>query len=242
MKPVIGITCAEENGADRYFLARAYTEAVASAGGIPLLLPALCQQDCSLILAKTDGLILSGGPDVDPYFFGEEPEPGLAEITPDRDCFEITLTRLALEKGIPVFAICRGIQVLNVAAGGTVVQDISVEIHKPVKHSQQAPRWYPTHRVDLVPGTKLSSILNTPSIRVNSFHHQAVRAPAPGFLVTARSVDGVIEAIESTNHSFALGVQWHPECMTAKDIHARLLFAAFIAACKTNQPDKMTNK
>lgn len=232
MQPVIGITCSFDQHLERYCLAQEYVRSVEAAGGIPVALPAL--KNISLVprhLAWVDGLLLSGGADVDPAFFNEEPWPWTGEITPERDWYEIELVSRALAGSMPILAICRGMQVLNIAAGGSIHQDIGRGIRKTLKHSQQAPRWYPTHRVDIEPGTKLAAVFQTESLRVNSFHHQAVKNPAPGFTVAARSSDGVIEAIEATGEGFALGVQFHPECMWERDIKFLELFKALVKAC-----------
>ncbi len=232
LKPLIGITCSQDTASDRFYLPRYYARAVEMAGGIPLLLSPVSAKSCTRLLGIVQGILLSGGVDVDPIFFGEEPHPQLGEITPERDGFEIGLVRLALKRNVPIFGICRGAQVLNIAAGGTVLQHIPAEIKDPLKHSQDAPRWYATHNVSVVCDTILSTIAEQGMLRVNSFHHQAVKNVAVGFKTSARSSDGVIEAIESTRNKFAVGVQWHPECMIEHDPLAVKLFTVFIDACK----------
>jgi len=231
MQPVIGITCSLDQNTDRSQLAQYYVRAVEAAGGIPVALPTL--KNLSLIPGQLDmikGLLLSGGVDVDPGFFAEEPRPWTGEITPERDWYELELVRQALERKKPVLAICRGIQILNIAAGGSIHQDISRGIRNPLKHSQQAPRWYPTHRIDLVPGTRPAAIFKAETLRVNSFHHQAIKNLAPGFTVAARSDDGVIEAIERPDGVFTVGVQFHPECMWERDTTFLGLFRALVEA------------
>lgn len=238
MQPIIGITCSLDQNTDRSYLAQYYVRAVEAAGGVPVALPVL--KNLALVsqhLSGINGLLLSGGVDVDPQFFGEEPQPWMGEITPERDWYELELVSRALERKTPMLAICRGMQVLNIAAGGSIHQDICRGVRNPLKHSQQAPRWYPSHRLDIVPGTRLAVILQAASLRVNSFHHQAVKLPAPGFAVAARSSDGVIEAIEHTAAVFALGVQFHPECMWERDKTFLGLFRALVeAAGKANNP------
>lgn len=231
MQPVIGITCSLDQNGERSYLAQNYVRAIEAAGGVPVALPAL--KNISTVtchLAKLDGLLLSGGVDVDPVFFQEEPIPSMGEITPERDWYEIELVTQALERKIPIFAICRGIQILNIAAGGSVHQDIVRGINNPLKHNQQAPRWYPTHQVDLVCGTRLRKIMQVESLRVNSLHHQAVKNVATGFAVSARSSDGVIEAIERIGDVFTVGVQFHPECMWERDPKFLELFRALVRA------------
>ncbi|MBU7008424.1 gamma-glutamyl-gamma-aminobutyrate hydrolase family protein [Phosphitispora fastidiosa] len=240
MKPLIGISCSYNHMDGRFFLPEAYVEAVIKAQGIPLILPGSGSiKAVAPFFRAVRGLVLTGGGDVDPGFFDEEPLPGLGEVTPERDRFEIMLVRAAMQRRIPILGICRGIQILNVACGGSVIQHIPAEIGKPLKHSQSAPRWHSTHKVSIAKGSRLAEILKCNSTRVNSFHHQAVRSPAPGFEVTARSSDGVIEAIEHRESPFVIGVQWHPECMAPKDRHARLLIGAFTeAASRTDQSRK----
>ncbi|MFZ5649639.1 MAG: gamma-glutamyl-gamma-aminobutyrate hydrolase family protein [Bacillota bacterium] len=215
MKPFIGITCAWDEEKGRYFLAEAYVRAVEAGGGIPLPL-AYTPDDYSVkrLTGIIGGLVLSGGTDVDPVFFGEDPIPGGGELCPHRDQFELSATRAALASGMPVLGICRGMQVLNIAAGGDIYQDIASQAGGGgVKHCQQAPRWHPTHDIVIREGTVLASILGAGRVRVNSFHHQAVRNVAPGFTVSAGSADGVAEAIEAPDHLFTVGVQCHPEAM-----------------------------
>lgn len=229
--PLIGITCPEDETAGRLYLPHAYWRAVAAAGGTPVLLPPAGAAVDNLA-ERLDGLLLSGGGDPDPWHFGEEPRPGLGAVTPERDRFELELTRLALARGMPVLGICRGMQVLNVASGGTLLQDIPEGVPAPLKHSQNAPRWYPTHGVEIRPGTLLARILGTTGLRVNSFHHQAVRDTAPGLTVSAVAPDGVIEGLEAPGPAFVLGVQWHPEAMWEKEPVQHTLFTAFVDAAR----------
>lgn len=215
MKPFIGITCSWNEEKGQYYLGSLYAEAVEAGGGIPIpLVYSRSEDDLKRICTAVNGLVLSGGGDVDPVFFGEDPIPAGGEICPGRDEFEISLARQALAANIPVLGICRGMQVLNIAAGGDIYQDIATQLgERMIQHNQLAPRWHPTHEIAVAGGTVLSSIFGPGVIRVNSFHHQAVRNPAPGFVISARSPDGVAEAIESRNFSFALGVQCHPEAL-----------------------------
>lgn len=231
MRPLIGISCSYDLQEGRFFLAEAYVNAITGAGGVPVILPSLEGiGNVNILIQNIKGLLLAGGGDVDPAHFNEEPSPKLGEITPARDKFEIVIAKAALRKKIPILGICRGIQVLNIACGGTVIQHIPAEIKKPLKHSQKAPRWYPTHKVFLEKTSLLFSICETEYLNVNSYHHQAVRDPAPGFKVTGVSSDGIIEAVENPKYPFVIGVQWHPECMTGKDGMSRKLFKAFVNA------------
>ncbi len=219
MKPVIGITCAYEWVTRRFRLGGAYVEAVTRSGGLPIILPSISPGDVDEVLDLIDGLMLSGGVDIDPYLYGEKPIPGMGKIDPNRDAFELALTRRAIERGIPILAICRGIQTLNVAAGGTLYQDILSQIPNAIKHrwhtseGLEVPPDYPTHRVKVKVGSRLHRIFGKEVLAVNSFHHQAVKDVAEGFEATAWADDGVIEAIEYTGECFILGVQWHPELM-----------------------------
>ncbi|HHX94923.1 MAG TPA: gamma-glutamyl-gamma-aminobutyrate hydrolase family protein [Clostridia bacterium] len=230
MVPVIGITCHHDYSSNKLTVSKGYIHAVERCGGLPLLLPDVVSTDNVLgHCAVIDGLVLAGGVDVDPKFFGEQPT-GTGEITPERDSYEITLVREFLTKDKPVLAICRGLQVLNICAGGDIYQDVNSQIERVIKHMQQAPKWYPTHNVSLKRGSKLQKIMGKFSTYVNSFHHQAPRRIAPGFEATAWAEDGIIEAIESTNHSFVLGVQWHPEQMFFQSSDQQALLRAFIRA------------
>lgn len=232
MIPVIGITGSYDRDSGRTFLSRYYIQAVEAAGGLPLVIPPiLSEAHADKILSFIDGLLLSGGVDVDPLIFGEEPLPAMGDICPRRDQLELSLTRRALAMDMPIFGICRGVQVLNIAAGGGVIQDIGSAIQGAFKHDQLAPRWYGTHTVHTMPGSKLASVLGG-AIVVNTFHHQAVGRVAEDFEMTAWSLDGVVEGIESKKHRFAVGVQCHPECMWDQNPRILALFQAFIEACK----------
>ena len=236
MKPLIGITCGYDNEMERVLLTQFYSRGVLASGGVPLLLPPVSgegigERYCELL----DGLILSGGGDVDPEYFGEEPISGSGEITPERDAFEIALVQKWLEGGKPLLAICRGMQVLNIAAGGDIYQDIKTQGKDLIKHIQEAPKWYASHKLYLEDGTLLSKIFPEKSIKVNSFHHQAVRRLAPGFNCAARSSDGLIEAIEFSSKVFVLGVQWHPECMWERDEKQLKLFQQLVRVSSSKE-------
>lgn len=228
MRPIIGITCGIEEQANRFFSGRDYVRAVYMAGGNPVLLPP-GDSDLSGLAGVLNGLLLSGGGDIDPLLFGEEPLPGIGEVSPERDEFELKLARLAMDRGIPILGICRGMQVLNVAAGGTVCQDLNLKIKKPLKHIQQAPRWYPTHSIEIESGTLAAQIFGDGVLRVNSFHHQLVGDLAPGFMISARALDGVEEIIECKDREkYIMGVQFHPENMYRRNSLFLELFYYFI--------------
>ncbi|WP_018662261.1 gamma-glutamyl-gamma-aminobutyrate hydrolase family protein [Heyndrickxia acidiproducens] len=233
MKPIIGITCCTDRNL-KHYIADAYLSAIRFAGGVPVILPAGSERDLPLLWPKIDGILLTGGGDIDPFLFGEEPERHLGEIEPGRDPFEIFLCRQALLDDMPVLAICRGMQILNVAAGGDMYQDIYSQFqHKVLQHTQQAARSHLSHTAAVTPGSLLHRLAGQSVVKVNSFHHQAVRKVAEPFETAARASDGVIEAIESRTHRFMLGVQWHPEALLAsEDQLSRKIFQTFIESCK----------
>jgi len=227
IRPVIGITCSWDNENQRHFLGSLYCEAVRVAGGLPVLLSNYeKEEEIAGLLGIIDGLLLSGGKDVDPFYFGEEAIPECGEITPLRDSFEIKLAKMAIKNQVPVLGICRGTQVLNISCGGTIYQDLNTQLTGCLKHYQQAPGWAATHKINIEKGTLLESIFQVPEIRVNSYHHQAVHDVAPGFIICAKSSDGVVEAIEGASGSFVLGLQCHPEEMWEKDFRFLKLFQA----------------
>ena len=215
-RPVVGIT---GNFGDKGCeLAEGYYASVLAAGAVPVVIPPFEDRDAlAATLETVDGLLLSGGGDLNPLFLGEEPVPELHGINARRDLAELLLTRLAYDRQIPILGICRGIQVLAAALGGSVCQDIgnrTTEGRPPVKHDQQLDRACASHTVRITGDSLiLRPLLGTETIPVNSFHHQAVRNPGPHLRVCATAADGVIEAVESAEHKSMLGVQWHPECM-----------------------------
>ena len=241
-RPVIGITCQLDpaegvrgpkrmNGTHR--LPDDYVHSVWQAGGTPLLLPTATDPEAAqAYAAAVDGIIFSGGGDIAAHLLGEEPAQGLGRVDPLRDVFELSLCELALEQDIPTLGICKGAQVLNVAAGGSIIQDIAAVVPKPIQHSQQAPVWLGVHTIQVESGSLLAKAFGSESFRVNSFHHQSVCDVPPPFRATSHSVDGVIEGIESGEHRFAVGVQWHPESMRESLEEARRLFQALVEAAR----------
>lgn len=187
-----------------------YSEAVTQFGGLPLMTPNLEPELAEAYLANAEGLLLTGGVDVDPHFFGEEPHPFLGLIDLPRDHFEMALYRAARARGVPVLGVCRGHQLVNVAAGGTLHQHLPA-LSNTVQHEQIDITGVPSHGVVLEPTSALAQAFGQERVRTNSYHHQAVAEAGQGLRVVGRSADGVAEAIENTDGSFVLGVQWHPE-------------------------------
>ena len=213
-KPVIGITTGFSNST--YTLRYTYIESVKQAGGIPFILPFIDNaQDAKDFVARIDALIVSGGADVDPFEYGEEPERALGSVDPDRDRAELLFIEAAKNAGKPILGICRGHQIVNVAFGGTLIQDIGSGVRGSIKHGQSQPGKFPSHSISIEKDSHLYSLLKVDSTKVNSFHHQAVKDVAPGFRVVARAKDGVVEAIEGFPTYDVNGVQWHPEYFVA---------------------------
>lgn len=242
-RPVIGIstnlmTIAEGpfTNLQRLAVNRGYTDSIEKAGGIPLLLPILSDRKAvDQMLGIVDALLFTGGQDVHPSYYSEEPHALLGETAKERDEHEIYLMQKVHSKNKPILAICRGLQLLNVAFGGTLYQDISqCSGSKPI-HSQESEPHAGTHHVSLMPDTKLHTIFGKLSICINSFHHQAIRHLAPTFAVSATSEDGLIEGISKEDAHWVVGVQWHPETMTEAQPEMRKLFEAFVLAASARR-------
>ena len=195
-----------------------------------MLLPAtLDEADQAAYLATVDGILLPGGEDVDPRFQNEDPHPRLDLVNPLRDAFEIAMVKKAAAMARPVLGICRGIQVLAIALGGRIHQDLQGIQH--IQHSQKAPRWAPSHKVELHQNSRVAAWLDMGSVYTNSFHHQAVRDLPDGFIISGWTSDGVVEAIEHED-ACLVGVQWHPEEMSHCDASAERLFKKFVQELK----------
>ena len=182
--------------------------------------------------SRLDALLLTGGGDVDPDRYGQAPHPTVYEVSAARDDLELHLTRRALEASVPLLAICRGIQVLNVALGGTLVQDVASTAGPLIQHSQKDKRHVPTHPVKVQTGSRLAEILGSTALDVNSLHHQSIDRPGNGLHVVAHAPDGVAEGAEVPAHPFAVAVQWHPEELVGHDAAARNLFDALVDAAR----------
>ena len=213
---------------------RAYFEAIEGAGAVPLPLPLIADLDRVRVLyERCDAVCLPGGPDVHPEVYGEEVREDCALDEPqhDLDSVEMAVTRWATAEDLPVLAVCRGVQVLNVALGGTLWQDLNTQAVTARMHRQE-PRDSIAHSVEVVPGTLLHRVVDADRIDVNSLHHQAVRELGEGLVIGGRSDDGVVEAVELPDRRFLLGVQWHPEELVGAHASARRLFDALVAAAR----------
>ncbi|MFN8377650.1 MAG: gamma-glutamyl-gamma-aminobutyrate hydrolase family protein [Anaerolineae bacterium] len=236
-RPLIGITAASfiVKGKPYHRGYAPNSGAIAAAGGLPVYVPPGLDDDVLRDLySRLDGLLLPGGPDVRPDRYGQAQHPMTQVIDDPRDTLEITLAQWAFEDDVPVFGICRGHQVLNVALGGTLVQDIPSIVGDNLTHdiSDDTPRSTRMHDVDIDADSRLSGILGTTHVSVNSIHHQSVLEVAPAARVTANAPDGVIEALEVPGKPFMLSVQWHPEDLYSNDPTMARLFESFIAAAR----------
>jgi putative glutamine amidotransferase len=243
MVPLIGITCSRLVGgawglySPGHFMDYTfsdYSEAVRACGGAAVILPAAQDRETlEAILGKLDGLVLSGGPDLAPETYGETPLESLGELDPGLDRMELPAARMAFERDLPLLGICRGIQTLNVSQGGTLYQDILRQVEGAINHNPSVDKAVLTQTVLVEKGTRLFRALGRQEIRTNGKHHQAVKDLAPGFLVSARTADGVIEAIEHPEKRFVLGVQWHPEGTWKTDRYSKKLFQALVDAARS---------
>lgn len=211
-----------------------YAEAVEQAGGVPVVLAPVAVETIDPLLARLDGLCISGGPDLDPSFYGADPHPELGPTFPDIDRFELAILRHAQARGLPVLAICRGMQLLNVSRGGTLCQHLPDRVDGSVAHRQTQPGRFATHAVRVEHSGRLRGLLGSERLDVNSFHHQAIERVGTGLHAVAWSPDGVIEAVETDGQHFALGVQWHAESLVHDTPHAAL-FAALVRAATAHR-------
>jgi putative glutamine amidotransferase len=230
-RPAIGISIGNDNRKKDFFALRDdYVRAVEKAGGLPLVLAPGEPEDAAELLAHVDGLMLTGGADVDPELYGEDRHEKTVRVIRGRDRFEIALCRESLSRDMPLLAICRGHQVLNVATGGTLVQDIPSQLEGASDHDPDTERWEPAHDVRVLPGTRLREILGRDHLAVNSFHHQAVNRLGEGLIVSAYAAeDDVIEGIEVPGRRLAVGVQWHPEAFWDHEPNFQALFERLVA-------------
>ena len=220
-----------ELATDRFYLAREYSEAVEAAGGLPVHIPLIPSADfIKGVMANVDGLLLPGSDsDVDPLRYGHEPHPDLGHVHPEKDETDLLTLAEAEELSMPVFAICFGLQSLNVSRGGTLIQDIGSQHPSAIKHEQGLPRTRHSHRVRILEGSMLGQLAGSESAPVNSHHHQAVGTLGRELVATAWAADGLIEAAEDPRGDrWVLGVQWHPELAWDRDALSQSLFSRFI--------------
>jgi putative glutamine amidotransferase len=242
-RPIIGIPTQTLHAMDgipealpeSWVMNQRYSRVVASAGGLPVMIP-LLDDEATLraLYDRLDGLLLPGGLDLDPATYGEPRRPDCGRVDPDRDRVELQFARWAVAEGKPVFGLCRGLQIVNVALGGTLYQDIAAQFSGAIKHDCFPTAGYArdhlAHEVTVSAGSRLGTLIGAAPLQVNSMHHQAVKELAPGLLPTAVAPDGVVEAVESPDQPFLLGVQWHPESLVERDLRMRRLMAGFVEA------------
>lgn len=231
-KPIIGIGSdinVTPGKRDKAFVYTTYVESLKRAGAVPVLIPPQ-PENAAEIVGGLDGVLLAGGDDCDPALYGETPHPSVEPMDPRRQSNDTLLARLAHERGIPTLGICLGVQVMNVVAGGTLIQDLHSEAPSEIEHVSE-PEDRARHAVSVERGTRLAEILGRDEIVVNSSHHQAIRDLGRGLRVTAHAPDGIIEGLEDPQHPFYVGVQWHPEDMPGEDSAARI-FGAFVEAAR----------
>lgn len=230
-RPLVGLTLGDADQKGFHRMREDYVRSVKEAGAVPVILPPVDPSDVGALLDRLDGVLLSGGADVDPALYGHAPHPRLGRVERRRDDFEIALVREALRRDVPVLGICRGQQVLNVATGGTLVQDIPSTLERAAEHDATGRRWRRSHDVAITPGTRLREILGQDLASVNSFHHQSVDAVGEGLVVSARCPeDGVVEGLEMPSRAFVIAVQWHPESFWDRDPAQLALFRAVVQA------------
>jgi putative glutamine amidotransferase len=228
----VGLTIGNSADPEVFSLRDDYVRAVEKAGGLPLVLAGR-PEDAAAYLDRVDALVLSGGADIDPAHYGEKPHPTVTQVHVERDAFELALCREALRRDLPTLAICRGHQLLNVATGGTLIQDIPSQVVAAIDHDPDVARWECCHEVEVVPGTRLRAILGRDRVAVNSFHHQAVKELGHGLVPSARgSGDGIIEGMEMPDRRFMIGVQWHPESFWDRPQGFQPLFEALVNAAR----------
>lgn len=235
MRPLIGVPCHSNRRRlrhqSRFCALQRYCHALEVTGGAPILVPLLHDDEALVeICEKLDGLLLAGGGDIAPHRYGQVRSAHLVSVDPPRDRVELLLARHAVNRDLPTLGICRGLQMLNVALGGTLYQDISTQIPDALRHNfhPEYPPTYLGHDVVVERGTRLASIVGAGRLAVNSFHRQSVANVAPGLAVAASAPDGVIEALEAPDRRFLMAVQWHPEHLIDDQVRMRWLLEAFV--------------
>jgi len=252
-RPLIGVTTSELRPAERVTplpegeprgsemaLGLPYLQGIEAAGGLPLVVPPMPEEAIEPLLDRLDGVCLSGGPDLDPELYGAEPHAELGPTEPDLDRFELAIARRADNRAMPILAICRGAQALNIVRGGSLHQHLP-DLSEEIPHRQSTPGDRPSHEAKLVPGSRLAAAIGTgeaagggaleQTIDVNSFHHQAIERLGEGLAVSASAPDGTVEAIEDPDRPFLIGVQWHAEALVDRPYESAL-FRSFVDACR----------
>lgn len=231
MKPIIGVMPLWDDEKQSIWMFPGYMDGIQNSGGTPIILPfSTDEAELKQLAQMCDGFLFTGGHDVSPETYHEEPMEGLVYCCKKRDTMEGILLREAVESDKPVLGICRGIQLINTALGGTLYQDIPTQHPSAVEHHQQPPYHMPSHEVTVVKGSPLYKYLKTESLPVNSCHHQAIKVLAPGLEVMAAASDGIVEAVYMPEHRFLWAVQWHPEFSYQTEISSRRIFGAFVEA------------
>lgn len=243
-RPLIGVTTSEVRLAGEVdqlprsdpprrelMLGLSYMHAIEAAGGLPVVMAPIALEGIEPLLARLSGVCLPGGPDLDPQAYGEPPHPELGPLEPELDRFELELTRRADDRGLPILAICRGIQALDVARGGSLHQHLPDRPGVTLEHQQRMPGDRIAHKVSIAAGSRLARLVGRREATVNSFHHQAIHRLGRGLRAVAWSPDGVIEAVEAPARDFVLGVQWHAESLVARQVHT-LLFRGLVDAAR----------
>ena len=241
-RPVIGVTTQTQEAVPNelpacWIMGQRYVEVLTSFGAVPWLVPLIADDLSTLraIYERLDGVFVPGGADVDPSSYGDEKHSACGRTDLARDRTELAFVRWAAEDGKPVLAVCRGVQILNVAAGGTLYQDLTAHREGSIKHDYFPvnglyTREYRSHHVHITEETRLARLLEDDVVHVNSMHHQGIKTLAPGLVASAVAPDGVIEAVEPLNGQFMIGVQWHPENLVESDPRMHRLFTAFVDA------------
>ena len=232
MQPIIGLLVAVDNERKSTLLYD-YAHAVEQSGGLPLVLPYVENEETlAHFVSLCDGFLFTGGVDMDPVYYGAEKSPFCGEIQPYRDTLELGVLAHLLKTEKPILGICRGAQVLNVALGGTLYQDLPSEYPSEIAHRQSQEKYTPSHEVNVLPDTPLHTLIGADNMTANSFHHQAVKELGKGLSPMAYAADGVLEAFYGTGKQYLRAYQWHPERLFESNAQNRLLFSDFITQCK----------
>lgn len=234
-KPWIGVLPLYDKDKDSYWMLPGYMKGIEDAGGIPIMLPLTSDIEVILTIANTfDGFLFTGGHDINPKLYGEEVEDSCGELSDERDMMESLLFKHVTRLDKPAFGICRGLQLFNVLLGGTLYQDIPTErtTESKVEHKQKPPYTEPAHRVSIEKGNQLYSIMNTESLRVNSYHHQGIKKLSKQLVAVAEAEDGLVEAVIMPGKKFIFAVQWHPEFTYQLDEYNFRLFVEFVRSCE----------